>query len=345
MVITKTPFRVSFFGGGTDYPAWADEHGGVVLSTTINKYCYITCRYLPPFFDFNYKIRANEQQQAKTIAEIKHPSVRACLAFTKINERIEMQHNGDLPAMSGLGSSSSFTVGFLHALYALQGQKDISKMRLASDAIHVEQNVIKENVGLQDQTAAAFGGFNKIEFGKRVSPGAAGGAEKIRVTPVSATPETLKALENHLMLFFTGFSRNASEIAAEQIKSIKEKENELHAMAAMVPEAIGILAHGPERLNEFGRLLDEAWKVKRGLSPRITNSHIDDMYTAAREAGAIGGKLLGAGGGGFMLVFAAPKDQPRIIERLGKFLHVPFRFESEGSQVIFKINNEPSYTS
>ncbi len=336
MVITKTPFRVSFFGGGTDYPAWANEHGGVVLSTTINKYCYITCRYLPPFFDFNYKIRYNESELTKTIAEIKHPSVRECLAFTNMDERLEMQHNGDLPAMSGLGSSSAFTVGFLNALYTLQGKGVVPKMQLASDAIHVEQDLIKENVGSQDQVAAAFGGFNKIEFG---------GPEKIRVTPLAIPVATKKALEDHLMLFFTGFSRNASEIAAEQIQNTKAKENELRTMGAMVPEAMSILAAGPNRINDFGKLLDESWKIKRGLSSRITNPHIDDMYVAAREAGAIGGKLLGAGGGGFMLLFAAPKDQQRIKEKLGKFLHVPFRFENEGSQVIFKIDNEPTYVS
>lgn len=364
MVITKTPFRVSFFGGGTDYPAWADVHGGVVLSTTINKYCYITCRYLPPFFDYNYKIRYTENEYVKTLAEIKHPSVRECISFANVSERIEMQHNSDLPAMSGLGSSSSFTVGFLRALYALQGKMSVPKIQLAKDAIYVEQNLIKENVGCQDQAAAAFGGFNKIEFGPPASasspPGnsfgeadggrgagewRAGGPEKIRVTPVAANSATVQALEDHLMLFFTGFSRNASEIAAEQIKNMKTKENELRAMGAMVPEAIKILNAGPARLNDFGKLLNETWRIKRGLSSQVTNSHIDEMYAAARSAGALGGKLLGAGGGGFMLVFAEPKDQQRIKEKLGKLLHVPFRFENTGSQVIFKVDNEPTYVS
>ena len=336
MVITKTPFRVSFFGGGTDYPSWSEENGGAVLSTTINKYCYITCRYLPPFFDFNYQIRYTEQEHVKTIAEIKHPSVRACLSFSKMNERIEMQHNADLPAMSGLGSSSSFTVGFLNALYSLQGRTTIPKLQLALDAIHVEQQLLKENVGSQDQVAAAFGGLNKIEFG---------GPEKVRVSPVGVAPATVKALEDHLMLFFTGFSRNASEIAAEQIQNTKAKKKELQEMGAMVPEAVKILNSGHSRLNDFGKLLDESWKIKRGLSSQITNRHIDDMYAAAREAGALGGKLLGAGGGGFLLVFAKPEDQARIKEKLGKFLYVPFRFENEGSQVIFQIDNEPTYTS
>ncbi|OGY99888.1 MAG: kinase [Candidatus Liptonbacteria bacterium RIFCSPLOWO2_01_FULL_52_25] len=331
MVITKTPFRVSFFGGGTDYPAWANENGGVVLSTTINKYCYVTCRYLPPFFDYNYKIRYTENEYVKTLAEIKHPSVRACISFANVAERIEMQHNSDLPAMSGLGSSSSFTVGFLNALYALQGRKTIPKSQLASDAIYVEQELLKENVGSQDQVAAAFGGFNKIEFG---------GEEKVRVAPLAIPAATTRALENHLMLFFTGFSRNASEIAAEQIRNTGSKERELRAMGAMVPEAVKILAAGPARLNDFGRLLHESWQIKRGLSSQITNSHVDGMYAAAREAGALGGKLLGAGGGGFMLVLAKPEDQPRIKEKLGKFLYVPFRFDNTGSQVIFKLDNE-----
>ena len=325
MVITRTPLRISFFGGGTDYPAWAEQNGGVVLSTTIDKYCYITCRYLPPFFDYNYRIRYAEQEHTNTVNEIKHPSVRECLNFTKINGGIEMQHNSDLPAMSGLGSSSAFTVGFLHTLYALQGGV-VSKRQLALDAIKVEQEMIKENVGSQDQVAAAFGGFNKIEFG---------GQQKIRVSPMGIAPATLAALEAHCMLFFTGFSRNASEIAAEQIKNIKQKEKELRAMSGMVNEAIGFLSGEAVRLQDFGWLLHESWMLKRGLSSQITNQNIDDMYSAARVAGALGGKLLGAGGGGFMVIFAEPEAQPGIIKKLGEFLHVPFRFEREGSKVIF----------
>ncbi len=334
MVITKTPFRISFFGGGTDYPAWFEEHGGSVLSTTINKYCYITCRYLPPFFDFNYKIRYTEQEYVKEIKDIKHPSVRECLAFVNVKSGIEMQHNSDLPAMSGLGSSSAFTVGFLNSLYELQGANNISKLKLASDAIHVEQKLLKENVGSQDQVAAAFGGFNQIEFSK---------SKDFKVSPLNISADMMQALQSHLMLFFTGFSRNASEIAAEQIKNTKTKESELYAMAAMVPQAISILSSNPSRIDDFGKLLNESWKIKRGLSSRITNSHIDSMYASGLEAGAIGGKILGAGGGGFMLLFAKPENHSRIREKLGKFLHVPFRFENDGSQVIFKVNNETSY--
>ncbi|MBI2033740.1 MAG: kinase [Candidatus Liptonbacteria bacterium] len=323
MVITKTPFRVSFFGGGTDYPSWAEENGGMVLSTTINKYCYITCRYLPPFFPHNYQIRYTVQEHTKTIEEIKHPSVRECLKFMKMRGGIEMQHNSDLPAMSGLGSSSAFTVGFLHGLYGLQG-KLVSKQQLAKDAIHVEQNLIKENVGSQDQVAVAHGGLNKIEFG---------GPEKVRVTPLAITAEKLEALQGRLMLFFTGFSRDASDIAAEQIKNTKNKEKELRAMAALVPEAMKVLS-ASEDLKDFGKLLDESWQLKKGLSSKITNPHIDEMYRTACEAGAIGGKLLGAGGGGFMLLFAEPEIQPAIRKKLGEFLHVPFQFERAGSQII-----------
>ena len=236
-----------------------------------------------------------------------------------------MQHNSDLPAMSGLGSSSAFTVGFLHALYALQGAL-VQKRQLALDAIKVEQEIIKENVGSQDQVAAAFGGFNKIEFG---------GPQKIHISPMTIAPATLASLEDHCMLFFTGFSRNASEVAAEQIKNIKQKEKELHAMGDMVHQAIGFLNGDAARLKDFGRLLHESWMLKRDLSSQITNQNIDDMYNAARGAGALGGKLLGAGGGGFMVIFAEPEVQPRIIKKLGEFLHVPFRFEHGGSQTIF----------
>lgn len=345
MVITKTPFRVSFFGGGTDYPAWADEHGGAVLSTTIDKYCYLTCRYLPPFFDFNYKIRYNEQEHTKTIGEIRHPSARECLNFAGVNERIELSHNSDLPAMSGLGSSSAFTVGLLHALYALQDKPYAAKMQLASDAIHVEQQLIKENVGSQDQVAVALGGLNKIEFRPAVSPDGAERAERIRVSPLVLPPSVMREFENHLMLFFTGFSRNASEIAAEQIKNTKAKESELHTMASMVPEAVRMLSSKEPRFRDFGKLLHESWKLKRGLSSRITNSHIDNMYAAARSEGALGGKILGAGGGGFMLIFAEPGTQARIKEKLGRFLNVPFRFENTGSQVIFKIDSEKTPAS
>ena len=325
MIISRTPFRISFFGGGTDYPAFYEEHGGAVLSTSINKYCYVICRYLPPFFDCNYRIRYRKQEEVKSISEIEHPAVRECLGFINLEQGVEIQHNADLPAMSGLGSSSAFTVGLLNALHALQG-KMITKRQLALDAIHVEQDRIKENVGSQDQTVAAFGGFNKIEFG---------GPQKIAVHPVMLPQGKLELLQNHLMLFFTGFPRNASEIAGEQVRKTPENRNELKTMMSMVDEALRTLNGSEERLIDFGKLLHESWMLKRGLTQRITNPSIDEIYQAGMGAGAAGGKLLGAGGGGFMLFFVKPVLQPIVKEKLGKLLHVPFKFHNLGSQIIY----------
>jgi len=325
MIISRTPFRISFFGGGTDYPVWYEENGGAVLSTTINKYCYITTRYLPPFFDYKYRMRYTLREETQSISEIKHPSVRECLKFLNINRGIEMVHAADLPARSGLGSSSAFTVGFLHSLYALAG-KIVTKRQLAIDAINVEQNLIKENVGSQDQTNAAFGGFNKIEFG---------GKEKIHVQPITISEEKLNLLQNNLMLFFTGFSRNASEIAEEQIKKTPSRQQELKAMREMVDEAVNILNGDSDRIEDFGKLLHESWKIKRSLTDKISNGHIDNIYEAGLGAGALGGKLCGAGNGGFMLFFVPPEIQLRVKEKLKGFLYVPFRFESLGSQIIF----------
>lgn len=324
MIITRTPYRISFFGGGTDYPAYYDEHGGAVLSTTINRYCYITCRYLPPFFDHKYLIRYSRKELAASVDEIKHPSVRECLKFLNLTEGIEMVHTGDIPAMSGIGSSSAFTVGLLNALYSLKGQM-VTKRKLAFDAIHVEQNLIGEHVGSQDQTAAAFGGFNRIEFGN---------SERIFVQPVTLGGDKLKRLQDSLLFYFTGFSRTASDIAKEQIKEIPEKLNELRTMRQMVGQAISILNGVSESLNEFGKLLHESWRLKRSLTTKISNSDIDSIYEAAIRAGALGGKVCGAGGGGFILLFVPPENQPSVRAALKGLLLVPFRFENLGSHVI-----------
>lgn len=324
MIITRTPFRISFFGGGTDYPVWYKEHGGSVLSTTFNKYCYISCRYLPPFFDYKYLIRYRLREETQEIGEINHPSVRECLRFMGIERGVEIVHTSDVPARSGIGSSSSFTVGLLNALYALKGQI-VTKRSLARDAIHVEQNLIKENVGSQDQIAASFGGFNKIEFG---------GENGFYVYPITIHKQKVDVLQSHLMLFFTGLSRNASDIAAEQINQTSKKKTELTVMKEMVDEAVNILNRDSDDVNDFGKLIHEAWKLKKGLTDRISTDKIDEIYEAAMKAGAIGGKLLGAGGGGFMLFFALPEAQQVIRERLGTLLYVPFGFESLGSQVV-----------
>ncbi|UCG53976.1 MAG: kinase [Dehalococcoidia bacterium] len=325
MIISRTPFRISFFGGGTDYPAFYEENGGAVLSTSINKYCYIICRYLPPIFDHKYRIRYTKREETQTIAEIKHPSARECLNFVNIDQGIEIQHNADLPAMSGIGSSSAFTVGLLNALYALKGQM-ITKRQLALDAIHVEQDMIKEKVGSQDQTIAAFGGFNKIEFG---------GPQKIAVYPITIEQDKLDSLQNHLMLFFSGYSRNAPDIAEEQIRKVPENKRELKAMMEIVDEAINILNSSRDILRDFGKLLHETWQIKRSLAQNVTNSFIDEVYETAMEAGASGGKLIGAGGGGFMLFFVKPELQNNVKEKLGKLSCVPFRFENLGSQIIY----------
>ncbi len=324
MIITRTPFRVSFFGGGTDYPAWFREHSGAVLAATINKYCYITCRRLPPFFEHRSRIVWSRVELIKEHSEIQHPVVREALAFLKLNSGIELHHDGDLPARSGIGSSSSFTVGLLHGLYALRGEM-IGKMQLARDAIHLEQERLREHVGCQDQVLAAFGGFRRVEFFRDGD---------FQVTQVVGRPERLSEFESHLMLFFTGFSRNASDIAREQIAVTGQRVRELERMYAMVAEAVEIVA-GTDDLVEFGRLLHEEWQLKRGLTRLISTPEIDGIYEEARAAGAIGGKLLGAGGGGFMLLFVRPEDQPAVRNRLWRLLEVPVKFERSGSEVIF----------
>ena len=324
MIISRTPFRVSFFGGGTDYPAWYRENGGVVLNTTIDKYCYISCRYLPPFFGYKYRIRYSLREEKCNIDQIEHPAVRECLKFMRIEQGIEMVHTSDLPARSGIGSSSAFTIGFLNALYALAGRM-VGKRRLASNAIYVEQDIVGESVGSQDQVAAAFGGLNRIEFN---------GKENFFVQPVTLNQRRIMELQNHLMFFFTGFSRTASKIASEQIQNTAAKSTELKALRDMVDESVNILNNSSENIEGFGKLLDESWKLKRSLSKRVSTSTIDDMYEVALKAGAIGGKLCGAGGGGFMLLFVSPRKQRQVKKALNKLLHVPFHFETLGSQIV-----------
>ncbi len=324
MVITRTPFRISFFGGGTDYPAWSRSHGGAVLATTIDKYCYITCRRLPPFFEHKHRIVYSVIEDVRCIDEINHPSVKAILKWASVEEGLEIHHDGDLPARSGLGSSSSFTVGLTHAVKALNGQLS-SKDQLAKDAIYIEQELIGETVGSQDQVSAAFGGFNHIEFNRDGS---------FSVSPMMLKPHRLKELGSHLMLFFTGVSRIASEVAKSQIENISKREGELTALRQMVKDATAILYNEAESVESFGKLMHQSWQLKRSLSSQVSNAYIDATYQAAIDAGAIGGKLLGAGGGGFLLVFARPEVQPAIRESLKKLVYVPFQFEDSGSRVV-----------
>lgn len=324
MIICRTPYRISFFGGGTDYPGWYRENGGAVLSTTIDKYCYITLRYLPPFFDYKYRIRYYQREEVNRIDDIRHPSIRECLRHMRLEQGADLVHHGDLPAQSGLGTSSTFTVCLLHSLHALQYRMP-TKRQLALEAIDIEQNRIGENVGSQDQTAAAFGGLNLIEFG---------GAHEVLVTPMIVAPERLRALHGHMLLYFTGMQRQASEIAAEQVRTLSDRAAELREMTKVVFEAKDILASDTP-LVEFGRLLHEQWLLKRTLSRLISNDAIDAIYARARQAGAIGGKLLGAGGGGFMLFFVEPERQAAVRQALSDLLHVPFRFDIAGSQIIY----------
>ena len=324
MIITRTPFRISFFGGGTDYPAWFQEHGGVVLATTIDKYCHISCRHLPPFFEHKHRIVYSSIENAHNIEEIKHPAVRAVLGWAGCKKGLEIHHDGDLPARSGLGSSSSFTVGLIHALAALEG-KYVTKEQLAKDAIHVEQDIIHENVGSQDQISAAFGGFNRIDFRPN---------NTFEVSPIILTKDRLQELNAHLMLFFTGFSRIASEIAKSHIENLQKRKTELKCMTEMVAEAIQILQDTSTPIDAFGKLLKRSWQYKRTLSDKVSTPEIDSIYDEAMRAGATGGKILGAGGGGFLLLFVRPHLQPMVRERLKQLIHVPFEFENSGSKVV-----------
>jgi|SRR5688572_8153225 len=324
MILSRTPYRISFFGGGTDYPSWYRAHGGQVLATTINKYCYISARYLPPFFDHNFRVVYSRIENCQAIDDIEHPAVRECLRHVKFEQGLEIHHDGDLPARSGIGSSSAFVVGMLHALYALKGTMP-TKERLAHEAIHIEQVQLKEVVGCQDQVMAAYGGSHRVDF---LPSG------EFRMTPLTLHRDRLEALNSHLMLFFTGIKRTATTIARSYASGTADVERQLRTMGAMVDEALGILAGGSD-LTSFGRLLHEGWLAKRSLSPHLSNPIVDGIYESARAAGAIGGKLIGAGGGGFMLLFARPSDHERIRERLRRLVHVPFRFEHEGSRIIF----------
>ncbi|HUN90552.1 MAG TPA: kinase [Burkholderiaceae bacterium] len=324
MIIARTPFRISFFGGGTDYPAWYRDHGGVVLATTIDKYCYISCRYLPPFFEHKHRIVYSRIENVASIDQIEHPAVRAVLKWSGIEDGLEIHHDGDLPARSGLGSSSSFTVGLVHALSALRGRY-VSKDDLAASAIHIEQDIIRENVGSQDQVSAAFGGFNRIEFRRN---------DSFEVAPIILSASRLAELQGSLVLCFTGFSRIASEVAKSKIDNLRNRESELKRMQAMVDESIRILQSPGVPIADFGRLLHESWQYKRSLSDKVSNPDIDRIYESARAAGAIGGKLLGAGGGGFMLLFVEPRSRQAVVERLKQLVQVPFKFENSGSRIV-----------
>jgi len=324
VIITRTPFRVSLFGGGSDYPAWYRDHGGKVLGFAINKYCYISVRRLPPFFDHKHRIVYSAVENVNAIEEIRHPAVRAVLSEMHVRDGLEIHHDGDLPARSGIGSSSSFTVGLLHALHALNGSLR-SPRELADQAIYIEQSVIGENVGAQDQIWAAFGGFNRIEFRTNGT---------YDVAPVILPKQRYRDLQAHFMLFFSGISRHASEIAGEQIANLKRRASNVRAMMSMVDEAMAILASPDRPIAELGKLLNEGWMLKREMAASVSNGTIDDIYDKAIAAGALGGKLLGAGGGGFILFLVAPDRQAQLRKALDRLIEVGFEVEGSGSRVV-----------
>jgi len=333
MIVSRTPYRISFFGGGTDYPAWYAKHGGGVLATTIDKYCYLTCRHLPPFFEHKIRVVYSKIENCHSIDEIGHPAIREVLRFMEFDRGVEIHHDGDLPARSGMGSSSAFTVGLLHALYALKGIMP-GKRRLALEGIHVEQNLLKETVGSQDQVSAAYGGFNHIKFFPN---------SEISVIPLTIPPDRLKELNANLMLLYTGIKRTASTIADSYVKTFDESKRHLRIMRDLLDESLSIL-NGSQELRGFGDLLDEAWRAKKSLSSAVTNPQVDQLYEEAKAAGALGGKLLGAGGGGFMLLFVPPDRQQEVRDRLNRSLFVPFKFEFSGSQIIF-FDSEQDYSA
>ena len=324
MVISRTPFRISFFGGGTDYPAWYRENGGAVLATTIDKYCYISCRYLPPFFDHQVRLVYSKVEECRTEADIQHPVVRVVLQMIQMGRGLEIHHDGDLPARSGMGSSSAFTVGLLNALYALLGRLT-AKRQLAMEAIHVEQDLLNETVGAQDQILASFGGLNFIEFKSD---------DSFQVVPVPLAGSRLATLNNSLMLFYTGLRRTASDVASTYVPDLAARRAQLTRLREMVDGSIEILT-GSGSLDGFGAMLHESWLLKRSLSGSVSNRQVDEIYEEARRGGALGGKLLGAGGGGFILFYVPPERREEVRERLKKLLWVPFQFDTSGSQIIF----------
>lgn len=322
MIITKTPFRMSFFGGGTDIPSFFNEYGGSVISTTFDKFCYVNVRHLPPFMPYMSELVHSKIERVNDFEEIEHPLIREAMRLHDIHE-IRLTYEGDLPARTGLGTSSTFAVGMLNAFCALKG-KYMSKEMLAKEAIMLERNILKEKGGWQDQIAAAYGGLNRIDFKEG----------KFNVRPVIINPERKKKLDENLMLFYTGIQRFSSDIQANTFAKPKDKTNELLDMLALVDDAEKVLVDKNVDLNEFGRLLDLTWKLKRGTGNKVSSSSIDSIYDRAIKAGAIGGKLLGAGGGGFLLFYVEKDKQDAVKRALEELMVVPFSFEDEGATII-----------
>lgn len=322
MIITQTPFRMSFFGGGTDIPDFYQENGGGVISTSIDKYCYVNVKHLSPFFDYKTELVYSRIERVKELEEIKHPAIREAMKYMDMRN-LRLTYEADLPARSGLGTSSSFAVGMLNAFYALKG-KYAGKRQLADDSIYLERTLCAEAGGLQDQIAASFGGFNKITFR----------TDGYSVEPVIISPRRKQDLNDRLMLFFTGFSRFSADVQTSTVHVIRDKRAQLMEMQGLVTDAEKILT-SETSLDEFGRLLDWTWKLKRGITDKISTSGIDELYERAMQAGAQGGKLLGAGGGGFLLFYVELEKQKQVRQALHKLMYVPFRFENKGTNIIY----------
>ena len=324
MIISKTPYRISFFGGGSDYPEWYNEFGGTVLSTTINKYLYITCRELPGFFDHKYRIVWSKIEKVNNIEQIQHQAIRGILKHYKYNKGLEIHYDGDLPARSGMGSSSSFVVGLINALFKMN-KKTLNKKELANKSLFIEQKILNEVVGSQDQVAAAYGGFNRIYFQKNNS---------FKIKKIK-TNKNLKLLEDNLILIYTSINRTAHHIASSYVKNLTStKKNYIKEIIDHVDEGQKIIESG--NIDDFGRLLNSAWDIKKQLGKSITNNKIDNLYNYALKNGALGGKILGAGGGGFLLLYMKKKDRIKFLNKNNKIINIPFKFSNTGSEIIFK---------
>lgn len=330
MIVTRTPFRMSFFGGGTDMPAFFNEYGGAVISTTFDKFCYVNVRHMPPFHPYISELVHNRFERVNNLEDIEHPLIRECMRLHDIHE-IRLTYEGDLPARTGLGTSSTFAVGMLNAFCALKG-KMMSRRKLAEEAILVERGILKEYGGWQDQVAAAYGGLNRIDFHDN----------DFSVHPIIIHPDRKRQLDENLLLFYTGVQRFSSKIQADTFAKPMDKVKQLLDMFALVDEAEKVLTDKHASLNEFGRLLDTTWKLKRGTGSKVSNGSIDELYDIAIKAGALGGKLLGAGGGGFLLFYCEKEKQSILISALEKLMIVPFCFENDGAQILYYAPTEYS---
>ena len=322
MIITKTPFRMSFFGGGTDMENYFREHGGAVLSTTFDKYCYVNVRHLPRFFDYSTELSYSKTERVNNVDDIQHPAIRNAMKMLNMHE-IRLTYEADLPARSGLGTSSSFAVGMLNAFYALKG-KYADKKKLADEAIYLERVLCNEAGGWQDQIAASYGGFNRINFS----------ADGYEVLPLIISPERKKQLNNNLMMFFTGFTRFSSDVQKANAADKKDKTAQLKEMYALVDSAERVLVDKTSDLDDFGRLLDHTWRLKRQTGSAVSTNSIDALYEKGIAAGALGGKLLGAGGGGFLVFYVQPEYQQAVKDAMSELMYIPFEFENGGTRVI-----------